>query len=303
MMRCTLRRLLIVACVLLIWQPATGGAGEPDKRNIEVQGHRGARDLLPGNTLAGFRYALETGVDTIELDLALTRDDRFVVIHDLYINGELCLAPGRVRIVEEVAVRSLTLAELKEYDCGVLPALDFPRQQSVPGETIPTLSEVFELLAASDAPAAKTVQLNVELKGVPARTSLMPAPADTARMLLDVLKKNGMLDRVIIQSFDHRNLVELKKLEPGLRISALIGKSLPDLAALATNLGAEAVSPNWEWITAGDVDALHKAGVRVIPWTANTPEAWDYLIQIQADGIITDDPNALIAYLKAKGLR
>ena len=302
-MKCNLRGLLIVACGLLVCLPRPAGAAEPDKPVIEVQGHRGARDVLPGNTLAGFRYALEVGVDTIELDLALTKDDRFVVIHDLYINGELCLGPGRVRIVEEVAVRSLTLAELKEYDCGVLPALDFPRQQSVPGETIPTLSEVFELLAASDAPAAKTVQLNVELKGIPARTSLMPAPADTARMLLDVLKKNGMLDRVIIQSFDHRNLVELKKLEPGLRISALIGKSLPDLAALATNLGAEAVSPNWEWITAGDVDALHKAGVRVIPWTANTPEAWDYLIQIQADGIITDDPNALIAYLKAKGLR
>ena len=302
-MRWSRHGIWIAACMLLAWQPAGVEAGEPSKPVVEVQGHRGARHLLPGNTLAGFRYALEVGVDTIELDLALTKDNRFVVIHDLYINGELCLAPGRVRLAEEVAVRDLTLAELKEYDCGALPATDFPLQQSVPGEAIPTLSEVFELLAASKSPAAGAVQLNIELKGVPARTALMPPPEESARMLLEVVKKRGMLDRVIIQSFDHRNLVELKKLEPGLKISALIGKSLPDLAALAKNLGAEVVSPNWEWITEADVEALHKSGVRVIPWTANTPESWDYLLGIGADGIITDDPKTLIEYLKAKGLR
>lgn len=302
-MRFALRQILFAACALFALQPAPVGAGEPSKQGIEVQGHRGARHLLPGNTLAGFRYALEVGVDTIELDLAVTRDNRFVVIHDLYINGELCLAPGRVRLTEEVAVRDLTLAELKKYDCGALPAMDFPQQQSVPGEAIPTLSEVFELISTSTAPAARTVQLNIELKGVPARTALMPAPAESARLLVEVLKKHDMLGRVIIQSFDHRNLVELKKLEPQLRISALIGKSLPDLAALATNLGAEVVSPNWEWITSADVEALHSAGVRVIPWTANTREAWDYLLKIGVDGIITDDPKTLIEYLKERDTR
>jgi glycerophosphoryl diester phosphodiesterase len=41
----------------------------------------------------------------------------------------------------------------------------------------------------------------------------------------------------------------------------------------------------------------------VIPWTANTPRDWDRLIAAGVDAIITDDPAALIAHLKDRGLR
>jgi glycerophosphoryl diester phosphodiesterase len=62
------------------------------------------------------------------------------------------------------------------------------------------------------------------------------------------------------------------------------------------------ISPNYALVTPAKVDAAHKAGYQVVPWTANTPKDWDRLIDAKVDAIITDDPEALITYLKSKGL-
>jgi len=117
------------------------------------------------------------------------------------------------------------------------------------------------------------------------------------------VRARGMQARVSIQSFDHRILAEVRKQAPTVALAALIGKCLPDLVALNSNLKAEIISPSKDWITIADVEALHKAGTRVVVWTANTPEEWDRLIDMKVDGIITDDPAALIDYLKARKLR
>src|SRR3954470_17149230 len=80
---------------------------------VLVHGHRGARAMRPENTLPAFEYAIGVGVDVLELDMAVTRDDVLVVSHDPLVNATICTGPGVSR-----PIRQLTLAELRKVDCG-----------------------------------------------------------------------------------------------------------------------------------------------------------------------------------------
>lgn len=269
---------------------------------IEVQGHRGARAVLPENTLPGFDYALSIGVDTLELDLGVTKDGHVIVFHDPYVAPSRCQRGGK-RLTRKIPFRTLTLAEVKRFDCGALPHERFPKQKRIAGVKIPTLDEVFELVKKSKHPAAKSVEFNIETKSFPAHPELTPAPAAFAKKVVAVVKKHGMARRTIVQSFDYRTLAATKKLEPKIRIAMLQPDGLVPLVPVAKSLGAEIVSPHHEWITKAEVAKLRKAGIRVIPWTANDQKAWARLVELGVDGIITDDPAALIAYLEKKKLR
>jgi len=112
-----------------------------------------------------------------------------------------------------------------------------------------------------------------------------------------------MASRTIVQSFDIATLDAVRTLEPSIRVSFLNGESRPNVSALMTSMNVDIFSPHHRWITKDDVDAVHRIGKTVVPWTANTQADWDHLIALGVDGIITDDPAALIEYLKAKGLR
>ncbi len=294
----------MVALMLMLTAAMGGMAGDgaaPGGARIEVQGHRGARGVRPENTLAAFRHALGLGVDVLELDVAVTKDERLVVSHDLFLNPDLCLTPEGARITGRIPVRSLSLEALQTYDCGTLRNPLFPNQRPIPGERIPTLEAVFGLLEAT--PGAAAVRLNIEAKSVPSRPDLTLPPEAWADALAAALADPQRRRRVTVQSFDHRILRALKARLPDVVIAALVAKSLPDLVELARDLGAEIISPNLDWITGPVVRALHAAGVRVIPWTANTEEEWARLLDLGVDGIITDDPGGLITFLHLRGLR
>lgn len=267
-----------------------------------VHGHRGCRARLPENTLAAFAEALRVGADVLELDLAVTKDGVLVVSHDLMLNPALCLGPDG-KPAAQVPIRTLTLAQVKEHDCGTLKNPRFLLQSPRPGERVPTLEEVFALVESSTAPAAKTIQFNVETKTVPGLPDLTPAPEQFSRLVVSAVRRRGMTSRVILQSFDDRTLLAARKLEPKLRRSLLTSDNHIDYAAAAKAAGASIISPDALWITFADVKALHAKGLQVAPWTVNDARGWDLLIAAGVDAIITDDPEALIAHLKSRGLR
>ena len=296
-----------MVAMMLMFTAAMGGVvGEdgPSKSQeprVEVQGHRGARALRPENTLAAFRYALGLGVDVIELDLTVTKDDHLVVAHDLFLNPEICLDPAGEKLEGRISIRSLTLKDLQRYDCGSLRNPRFPTQQPVPGEGVPTLDAVFALLESTEG--AEQVRLNIEAKSVPSRPDLTFPPEGWVDALAQALADPNRRRRVTVQSFDHRILRALKARLPDVVIAALVAKSLPDLAELAGDLRADIISPNLDWITGPVVKSLQAAGVRVFPWTANSEAEWSRLLELGVDGIITDDPGGLITFLHGKGLR
>lgn len=260
---------------------------------ILVHGHRGARAVRPENTLPAFEYAIQAGADALELDVWITADDVPVVSHDPLINTAICTGPEGER-----AIRRLTLEQVRQWDCGSKKNPEFPRQEPAPGARIPTLDEVLAL-----APRG-AFWFNIEMKSQPARPELQPEPEKYVQLILAAIRKRGLQERVIIQSFDFRLLRALAQAAPELRRSALYAGPPRGFAGLAREAGnAPIVSPHYPLVTPGRVREAHEAGLQVVPWTANTPELWDRLIEAGVDAIITDDPKALIDYLRTKGLR
>lgn len=266
---------------------------EAAPKSITVQGHRGARTVRPENTLPAFEYAIEAGADVLELDLGVTSDNVLVVHHDQTINLKICQGPEG-----ETAIRRLTLAQVKQFDCGSRRAEGFPRQELAPGAKIPTLDEVLAL-----APKG-SFWFNIEIKSNPKRPDLAPEPEEFARLVAEAVRKHGLEKRVVVQSFDWRNLKALKAIAPELRLAALYGGVPKDFVKIAEEAGGvPIVSPHHLLVTRGRVQKAHKAGLTVVPWTANDEKQWNRLIKANVDSIITDDPAALIEHLRARKLR
>jgi glycerophosphoryl diester phosphodiesterase len=259
---------------------------------IQVHGHRGARAMRPENTIPAFQYAIGIGVDVLELDMAVTKDDVLVVSHDPTLLPKICEGPK-----PGIAIHALTLAQLREYDCGKRKNPDFPRQQPVPGTRVPALDEVFALGKGSN------VEFNIETKIFIDKPELTPSPEEFVKLVLAEVRKHHLEKRVILQSFDFRTLHVMKKLAPEIRLAALYEGAPKSFVEIAAEAGAGIISPHYSLVTKDEVDAAHKAGLEVVPWTANTPADWDKLVDARVDAIISDDPAALIAYLKAKHLR
>jgi len=259
---------------------------------ILVHGHRGARAMYPENTIPAFQYAIGIGVDVLEMDVAVTKDNVLVISHDPHINAEICTGPH-----PGIAIHELTLAELRQYDCGALKNPHFPKQHPVPGTRIPTLDEVLDLARGN------SVQFNIETKSFPDHPELTPPPEVFSKMMLDVIRKHKLESRSIVQSFDFRTLRAMRRLAPEIRLSALWENQARPFADVAREAEAGIISPDFHLVTPEQVKASHAAKIEVVPWTADTPQDWQRLIDAGVDAIITDDPAELIAYLKQKGLR
>jgi glycerophosphoryl diester phosphodiesterase len=262
-----------------------------DNPRILVHGHRGARARRPENTLPAFRYAIEQGVDVLELDVAVTKDNVAVVSHDPLINATICSGPKT-----GIAIHTLTLAELRQYDCGGKQNPNFATQVPVPGTHVPTLDEVFDLSRGT------RVWFNVETKIFADHPELTPGPEAFTQMILDLIRKHGIEKRVILQSFDPRTLRVMKTLDPGIPRAALF-ETNRDWPEVAHEFDATLYSPEFHLVTAERVAQAHAAGLQVVPWTVDKPEDWSKMVAAKVDAIITDDPAALIAWLKEKGLR
>ncbi|MGA7409537.1 MAG: glycerophosphodiester phosphodiesterase [Bryobacteraceae bacterium] len=264
-------------------------AGSP---TILVHGHRGARARRPENTIPAFRYAISQGVDVLELDLAVTKDNVLVVSHDPLINPSICTG-GKTG----VPIHTLTLAELQQYDCGSLQNPRFETQVTVQGTRIPTFDEVLDL-----APMGR-FDFNVETKIFADRPELTPDPEQFSQLVLAAIRRHHLESRVILQSFDFRTLHAMRTMAPEIRLSALYEGKARSFVEIASEAGATIISPDYHLVTPEQVSAAHAAGLQVVPWTANTPADWDKLIAANVDAIISDDPATLLAYLKEKKLR
>jgi len=279
-------RLLLPCLILAVLQAAA-----PSK--ILVHGHRGARARFPENTLPAFEYAIQLGVDALEMDMAVTKDNVIMISHDPILHGPVCTGAKESAVIHE-----LTLAEVRQWDCGAVQNPRFSTQKTVPGTRMPTLDDVFQLASRG------SFDYNIETKSFPDQPQYTPPPDVFARMVLEKIRHYKLEKRIILQSFDFRTLVAMRKLAPEIRLSALIEKDPRDFTAIVKEAGnAEIISPEFSLVTPAKVAAAHAAGIQVVPWTADTPKDWDMLIQAKVDAIISDDPAELIAHLKKRGVR
>jgi glycerophosphoryl diester phosphodiesterase len=313
---------LALAVVLGACAPDAG----PPRAPFDVQGHRGARGLLPENTLPAFERALVLGVSTLELDVGVTRDGFVVVAHDPFVPPSICRHADGRRIAGERGplLRDLTLADVQSFDCGSLnpdpQRFPEPPREARPGTPMPTLDEVF---AEAERAGNTRVRFNVETKLRPGDAETVPADAFVARVL-DVVRARGVAERVSIQSFDWRALAIVRSLAPDIHTVALLapdtldpawhagiraeGGGLHGLLRAARPL-ADVASPHWRMLAPdGDsppalsVEVLHADGFSVIPWTVNDAPTMRALIRLGVDGLISDYPDRLLEVVRSEGL-
>ncbi len=314
--------------------PSTGpgqvaDAGVTGVPGFDLQGHRGARGLAPENTLTGFHKALSLGVDTLELDLAMTRDDVLVVTHDPALNPDIVRWPdGEWLNAVGPAIRSLTLDEVKRFDVGRIEpnsryARMFPDQEPADGERIPTLKEVVDLAHA----IRPDVRFNIEIKINPTRPNETADATTFARAVADFLRREKLIERAVVQGFDYSALIAIRKIEPRIVTSCLsiqranfdnirVGQPGPSpwtggldidefdgsVPSLVRQAGCAIWSPHWRDIDAASIRSAHEKGLKVVIWTVNRPDDIRQVLSLPIDGLITDYPDRARALIRERGV-
>jgi len=258
---------------------------------IDIQGHRGTRGHLPENTLPAFRLALEMGVDTLELDIGVTRDGVVVVHHDRRLNPDAARGPdGQWVRAPAPAIFLLDFSQLQTYDVGRLRpgseyAKRFPHQKPIDGTRIPKLVDVFSL--------NEKARFNIETKISPDHPAETLAPEPLARALIAEIRKAGAQRRTTIQSFDFRTLKVVEREAPEIE-TVYLTQGKDSLPAKVREAGARIWSPDFRDLDLQTVAAARELGLRIVPWTVNEPADIARAIALGVDGIISDYPDRVI---------
>ena len=232
-----------------------------------IIGHRGYRAKYPENTLAAFQAAIAAGARMIELDVALSRDRHLVVIHDATLerttNGHGFVA-------------DFSLAELKQLDAGSWFHADFADQH------LPELSEVLDL-------AKGRVFVNIEIKSHAYEPHHPPDAIE--KQVVALVKQKKVADAVLISSFDCNILKQLSCLANAPAL-ALISKTPTDrhIKEFCTRIKAFSWHPNHQIVTRHQVAFMQSGGLEVFPYSVDTFEDYQKMMDMKVDGVIASDP-------------
>jgi glycerophosphoryl diester phosphodiesterase len=291
-----MRRLWAIAALIV---PMTASA-------FDLQGHRGARGLAPENTLRAFAAALAVGVTTLELDTGVTKDGVVVIHHDRRLDPDIARGPdGRWVEAPAPLIHELSFEALRRYDVGRLrpgskTAEEFQDQEPADGARVPSLAELFELVAKA---GNADVRFNIETKLTPQAPEETLAPEAFARAVIAEVRKAGVEARTSIQSFDWRTLLVVEREAPAIATVYLTGRRREGSQPAAVHAaGGRIWSPNHLEMDSASVVEARALGLRVIPWTVNEPAAIERVLDLAVDGLITDYPDRARAQMQRRGL-
>ncbi|WP_229736658.1 glycerophosphodiester phosphodiesterase family protein [Bizionia arctica] len=272
-------------------------------QTIDLQGHRGARGILPENTIPGFIKALEIGVTTLEMDVVISKDNKVVVSHEPFFSHEIAITPkGEIITLENEQqhnIYQLPYEEIKKYDVGIKPHERFPLQQKMPVHKPLLIDVINEAENYTTKNNLKKPYYNIEIKrNSEFDTIYHPAVKEFVTLVLEQINMSQIANRICIQSFDIETLQMVKQMEPQLTLALLV-ENEKSLDQNIKNLGftPQVYSPYVTLVNQKLVDNCKKQNMLLIPWTVNTQEEILEMIQFQVDGIITDYPDKLKSVL------
>jgi glycerophosphoryl diester phosphodiesterase len=292
--------------------------------HFDLQGHRGARGLLPENTLPAYEQALRIGVTTLELDVGVSRDGVVVISHDRALNPEITRDAAGQWLGAPVLVNFLTLKQLQSYDVGrINPASEYAKRfaTQVPrdGTRMPSLAELLQRMKST------SVHFNIETKISPEKPAETVSPEVFVDKLLAVVQAHGMAQRVTIQSFDWRTLALVQLRAPGIRTAYLTAQQPwtdniqppstdsprwtgavrvedhSDVPSMVKAAGGCIWSPYFADITPALVKKAQSLGLKVVPWTVNAEKDLQAVMDLNVDGLISDYPDRARALLLKAG--
>jgi len=288
-------KLSVLFLMLLILTACTVDEATYD---YDLQGHRGARGLLPENTIPSFLKAIDLGVNTIEFDLVVTADNQILISHEPWFDHQISTKPDGNPVTEEEQmdfnIFKMTYEETQEFDVGMRGHAGFPEQEPM-DVTKPLMRDaIIAIETYAEEQGLDPVYYNIETKSRPEwYDEYGPQPEEFSQLLYDELAELDILDRVIIQSFDPATLIAMREIDPDLVQAMLVYEEEQTIDRYVEILGyqPEIWSPHYQLVTPELVADVHDRGMTIIPWTINETEEMIRQLDMGVDGIITDYPN------------
>ncbi|WP_405606727.1 glycerophosphodiester phosphodiesterase family protein [Polaribacter sp. Asnod1-A03] len=270
------------------------------KFNFDLQGHRGARGLSPENTIQAFEKALDLGVNTLELDVVISKDNKVVVSHEPWLNDEVTLDAKGNKITKEDAkafnMYKNKYKKIKSYDVGSIGNPKFLEQKKEKAYK-PLLSEVITFSEAKN----DEIRYNIEIKSTPndEKNGFQPSVAEFSDLVIAQLKEAKLpLEKITVQSFDPRVLEYIHKTYPEFTLAFLTYQNDFETNMKMLSFMPKVYSPFYILLNRKEVEIIHNNNMKIIPWTVNKKEEMVDLLKMGVDGIITDYPNIAVPIRK-----
>ncbi len=297
-----MRTINFVLCILILLNSCTVQKSTNAKMfiNIDTQGHRGCRGLLPENSIPAFINALELGVTTLELDLAVTKDKVVVISHEPWLSHEFCSDLDGKRIEaskeKEFNIYGMSHEALKKYDCGSLPHPRFPNQQLMRVYK-PSLAEMIDSVKSYCKNNNKPLpHFNIEIKREPEYDGVYcPPVSEFCELVLKVIREKQIEQHCNLQSFDWETLRICRRLAPNIPLAMLVENNLsPEENLKKLGFTPEIYSPYFKLIDAHLLEWCRNNKLKLIPWTVNEPNDIKKVLEMGVDGIISDYPDRIL---------
>lgn len=278
-------------------------AGKSQAQKFDLQGQRGARGIMPENTIPGMIKALDLGVNTLVMNAVISKDKQVVLSQEPYFNAEISLKPDGKAISlkdqKKYNIYKMNYEEVKQFDVGSKIHNRFPGQQKFKAYK-PLLEETIDSVETH----VKQYKLpkpnySIETKLIPKGDGeFQPEPAEFVDLIMEIVKRKKLEKRVTITSFDIRTLQYLHENYPKMKTGLLIDEK-EDFENNIQQLGFKPTiySPYSVLVGKSLVDRCHEMGIKIIPWTINSTKEMKYLIGLGVDGLVTDYPNLFKADL------
>jgi glycerophosphoryl diester phosphodiesterase len=291
---------------------------------IKIYGHRGARGVLPENTLESFKYLFENNIYAYETDILISKDFIPVITHDFRLDPSYTKDINDNWIEDEnIKIIDLTYDQILQFDVGTLNKLSkygrkFINQKSLQNQKIPKLSELLKLTSDN---IVEDLLINLEIKSTPIEKNLTPEPDEMVKIIIDEVSRSNLEDRIIYSSFDWRVLREIKerdsKIPRAYLTSGARGKIYDkspwldftplhngvELPELIKALGGSAWHPNYKDVNKEIVQISHDKELPVNVWTVNRESDMLRMIDYGVDGIMTDYPLKLKELCERKNIK
>lgn len=235
-----------------------------------VIGHRGAASYAPENTIEGIHTAADVGIEWVELDVKLTKDDVPILFHDEEIDRT---TNGSGKIAD------MTYSELKELEAGSWFSEGFT------GIKIPTLEDAIDALIKRD------LGLNLEIKPCPNREK------DTAEVALDMLSQMwDDHDRLLISSFDHIALEAARDVANDWARGLLLGgeELLPNWDELADYLDVKTINVAKNLVTEELIESILEKEFTPLIFTVNDPIDARIFQAMGVQTLFSDEPDIIM---------
>lgn len=271
-------------------------------KNLDIEGHRGCRGLMPENTIPAMIKAIDIGVTTLEMDVSISRDKQVFISHEPFFNHEISTKPDGTLVTEaeekNLNMYQLDYEEISKWDVGMRPHPRFPNQQKIKVHK-PLLGDLIDSVENYiKQKNLKPVFYNIETKSLPEGDSIYhPLPDEFVDLLMKVIIDKKIEDKVIIQSFDFRTLQIIHQKYPGIKTAALIEegiftpaeKQIEKLGFIPT-----IYSPHYLLVSRAMIKYCKENNIKLIPWTVNDINTATQLINMGVDGIISDYPDRMV---------